>query len=375
MSAVARPSHRRRWMPALLAAALLALGAGAGDAMADSRGAVYTQTNAESGNAVQKFDRASDGTLTPAGTFPTGGNGLSSPGGRQGAVALSDDERTVYAVNSGSDSVTAFRVTRDGLRLIGSVPSGGVAPVSVDEHRGRVYVLNSGDTPSRGTPNVASFAARFGGALSPIPGGVRDLAAGASGTAQVGVSPDGRRLLVTERESNKLETLRLDHFGRPGTPVVTPSSGTTPFGFDFDRRGRVVVSEAGESTVSSYRIRFFGGLSTITASLAVTQGAACWVAVSPNGRYAYTGNAAGSITGFEIDRRSGGLTALDADGATALLPAPFTPRDLEFDRSGRFLYAISPGGQVTGYRVARDGSLDPIGNVPAANGITGVAAE
>jgi hypothetical protein len=30
---------------------------------------------------------------------------------------------------------------------------------------------------------------------------------------------------------------------------------------------------------------------------------------------------------------------------------------------------------VTGYRVARDGSLDPIGNVPAATGITGVAAE
>lgn len=373
MLAAVGPTHRGRWLLALFAGALLALGASAADAMA-APGAVYTQTNAESGNAVQKFDRAGDGTLTPAGTYPTGGSGLSSAGGRQGAVALSDDERTVYAVNSGSDSLTAFRVTDDGLRLIGSVPSGGVAPVSVDEHRGRVYVLNSGDNPSRGTPNVAAFVARFRGAPAPIPGGVRDLAPGASGPAQVGVSPDGRRLLVTERVSNQLETLALDRFGRPGPPVVTASSGTTPFGFDFDRRDHVVVSEAGESTVSSYRLGFFGDLSTITASLSVNQGAACWVAVSPNGRYAYTGNAAGSISGFEIDRESGGLTALNADGDTALLPPPFTPRDLEFDRSGRFLYAISPGGQVTGYRVARDGSLDAIGNVPAATGITGAAA-
>jgi 6-phosphogluconolactonase len=73
---------------------------------------------------VQKFDRVVDGTLRPAGTFPTGGNGSSTPGGRQGAVALSGDERTRYAVNSGSDSVTAFAVTPRGLVSRGSVPSG-----------------------------------------------------------------------------------------------------------------------------------------------------------------------------------------------------------------------------------------------------------
>jgi hypothetical protein len=95
---------------------------------------------------------------------------------------------------------------------------------------------------------------------------------------------------------NRLGTLRLDRFGRPGAPVVTQSSGTTPFGFDFDRRDHVPVG----------------------------QGAACWVAVSPNSRFVYTGNAAGSISGFRIDW-DGTLTPLDADGLTALLPTPFTP--------------------------------------------------
>ena len=354
------------------AATFVFAGAAAGTAMA-SPGAVFTETNAATGNAVQQFDRAGDGRLTPAGTFATGGLGLASPGGRQGAVVLSDDGDTVYAVNTGSDSVSAFRRTRGGLALLATVRSAGVAPVSVAEHDGRVYVLNSGDTPSRGTPNVATFLAGPAGRPFPIPIGVRALAAGADGTAQVSVAPDGRRLVVTERVSNRIESLALDGFGRPESPVVSASNGATPFGFAFAPAGELIVSEAGASTVSSYRVGFSGRLSAITPSLAVNQGAACWVAVSPDGRYAYTGNAAGSISGFAISR-AGALTPLNVDGATALLPAPFTPRDLAFDKSGRYLYAASPGGQVIGFRVARDGALQQITTAPAAAGLTGIAA-
>src|SRR5215216_8177517 len=90
--------------PAVVAAALLA---GPGATMADG-GAVYTQTNDPTGNVVQRFDRAHDGTLTPAGAFATGGVGLAGLGGRQGAVELSDSERTVYAVNAGSDTITSL---------------------------------------------------------------------------------------------------------------------------------------------------------------------------------------------------------------------------------------------------------------------------
>jgi 6-phosphogluconolactonase len=376
----ARPRPFRRLAGAAVAALALLAGPAAANAMADE-GALYTQTNDPAGNTVQKFERARDGSLTPAGTFPTGGLGLTSLGGRQGAVELSDDEDAVYAINAGSNSVTAFRVRDDddddrrkdgkpGLELVGTVASGGVAPVSVDEHRGRVYVLNSGEVP-----NVTGFRVGRRGALTPIPGGSRDLP-GALGAAQVSVTPDGSRLVVSERVSNRLETLTLDHRGRPGQPVVTASSGTTPFGFAISRRGDVVVSEAGASTVSSYRIGANEVLGAITASLPVGQGAACWVAVSPDGRFAYTGNAAGSISGFAVDR-GGSLAALDADGLTAVLDP--SPRDLDFSRNGRFLYAVSPGdattgGRVTGYRVRADGSLEEITSAPAAVGITGAAA-
>lgn len=359
-----------------LAAALVLAGLLAPAAMAwhdhgrGGGGALYTQTNDPDGNAIQRFLLGRDGGLRPAGTFATGGTGLATLGGRQGAVELSDDGRHLYAVNAGSDTVSAFRVGPHGPALVGTFASRGDAPASVDEHRGRVYVLNSGTDPG-----VAAFTRRRDGSLAPIPGGTRALAPGADGAAQVSVTPDGRSLVVSERVANRLETLRLDRHGRPGAPVVTPSSGAVPFGFAISARGVVVVSEAGASTVSSYRADHTGGLRAITPALPVGQGAACWVAVSPSGQFAYTGNAAGSISGFAIGH-DGSLAPLDADGLTAALPSP---RDLDFNGSGRFLLAISPGsttagGQVTSYRVRRDGSLDLAGTAPAAAGITGAAA-
>jgi 6-phosphogluconolactonase len=368
------PLTRSRGLMLLLAlvAALVLANTIATSALATngSRGAVYTQTNDPNGNTVQQFERAADGKLSTAATVSTGGVGLATLGGRQGAVALSGDSRFLYAVNAGSNTVSVFRLGHRSPRLVGTVPARGVAPTSIAEDRGRVYVLNSG-----GTPNVVAFYRWFGGTLKPIPGGSRDLAAGAAGAAQVSIPPDGRSLVVSERLSNRLETLPLDRFGRPGAPAVTASSGAVPFGFGITDRGTIVVSEAGASTVSSYRAGAHGALRTVTASLGVGQGAACWVAVSPSGRFAYTGNASGSISGFAIDR-DGRLTALNADGLTAALVP--SPRDLAFDASGRFLYAVSPGtatsgGQVTSYRVGHDGSLTPAGTAPAAAGITGAA--
>lgn len=330
----------------------------AANAMA-SNGALYTQTNDPSGNSVQRFDRAADGSLTPAGTFSTGGVGLAGLGGRQGAVALSGDGRYLYAVNAGSDSLSIFRTGHHRTRLIDTVSSRGTAPTSVAERHGRVYVLNSG-----GTASVTAYWRLPGGSLWPV--ATRELAAGAQGAAQVSVTPDGDSLVVSERLSNRLETLSLDALGRPGKPVVTASSGAVPFGFGISPQGTIVVSEAGASTVSSYRLARDGGLRTLTGSLAVGQGAACWVAVSPNGRFAYTGNAAGGISGFAIGR-DGSLTAI---GNTLLA----SPRDLAFDASGRYLQAIGAGGQVTSYRVGNTGSLTIVGSAPAAAGITGAAS-
>ena len=326
-------------------------------------GAVYTQTNSPTGNAVHRLDRGPDGSLTPIATYRTGGLGTGASLRSQGAVALSDDGRVLLAVDAGSNDIAAFHVGRRGhLTLVDREPSGGVTPVSVDIADGSAYVLNSG-----GAANVTAFDVDGSGRLRAR--NTSALTAGASGAAQVSVAPDGRELVVTERVSNRIETLPL-RFGRVGAPVVTASSGAVPFGFAFSPRGDLVVSEAGASTVSSYRLAGNGTARTITGSLAVGQGAACWVAVTGDGRFAYTGNATGSISGFSI-ARDGALTALNADGLTARSPRP---NDLAI--VGNTLYAINPStGEITAYRVRSDGRLDALPGVAnLGTGLAGLAA-
>jgi hypothetical protein len=65
----------RRMFAIAVLAALVGVCAPASLAQGNS-GAVYTMTNSPTGNSVIVFDRASNGTLTLAGSFPTGGTGL-----------------------------------------------------------------------------------------------------------------------------------------------------------------------------------------------------------------------------------------------------------------------------------------------------------
>src|ERR1700712_5159317 len=94
-------------------------------------GTVYTESNAAA-NAVQAFDQAPDGTLTPAGVTLTGGAGSGAAGlGSQGALAL--DHEWLLAVNAGSNDVSAFRIRHGRLVLVDRVPSRGPTP-----HRARL---------------------------------------------------------------------------------------------------------------------------------------------------------------------------------------------------------------------------------------------
>ncbi len=94
----------RKGLPAAaLAVCLLALGGfgGSGSAgAAPGTGFVYTMSNAGSGNSVIAYTRAADGTLTPNGTYATGGRGTGQPRlGSQGPVILTNDGRWLLVAN------------------------------------------------------------------------------------------------------------------------------------------------------------------------------------------------------------------------------------------------------------------------------------
>ena len=361
---------------AVAAAALVVTAAPAPAAGGDGgSGAVFTLTNSPAGNAVAVLERASDGSLTPAGSAATGGAGTGAGLGSQGALVL--DGRRLFAVNAGSNSISALRVGRGSeVSLTDVADSGGVNPISLTVRGHLLYVLNAGDATS--PAGIHGFLTLFG-RLIPLPGSSRPLSTASPGPAQIEFTPDGRHLVVTEKATNRIVTYRVGPLGYAGAPSAQPSAGQTPFGFAFDPRGRLIVSEAfggapDASVLSSYDVGPGGTVSPIDPNVATTETAACWVVVTGNGRYTYTTNTgSNSISGFAVGH-DGGLTLLDADGRTAVTGAG--PTDAALSRGSRFLYTLNAGAhEVQGFAVGADGSLDPVGRaggLPA--GAVGLAA-
>ena len=325
-----------------------------------SSGAVYVQTN-EPENAVMAYRRGDDGALTRLGSFATGGAGDAKPHlTSQGSVVLSSDGRHLLVSNVASDDVSVFAISEDGLELVGRTPTG-AAPKSIAEHGGIVFVLNTGK------PGVTGFRLGEGG-IEPIAGSEQALSAENADPAQVGLSPDGRVLVVTERGTDSITSFAVTANGRLGDMRVVPSSGPTPYGFAFTPDGTTLIvteafrAEKGAAAASSYRVSM-GEIAPVTRSLGDGRSEICWAVVSADGRSVFTTNFAdGAVSRYAISI-DGSLTLADA---TAGLTEDGRPglRDEDLSGDGRFLYAIdADAGRIVGWAVREDGSLSPLGDL------------
>jgi 6-phosphogluconolactonase (cycloisomerase 2 family) len=297
-----------KWFPktaALLASAII-VGATATVAHADRRGgraslspgAVFVGTNhnntsdpSQPANQVAVYRRAANGTLSLVGHVNTGGQG-SGPGqrfagdglGSAHSVELSQDRRFLFVTNAGSNNVSVFRVSKNGLALTDLEPTGDGSPNhrfpnSVTQNGDLVYVLNGADQGS-----ITGFRLSKEGTLSPIPGSTRLLAANQDRFApdalknptQVSFTPGGRQIVVTIKDGPPAGALpgpgndptgpgRVLVFsvGRDGLPSTTFTQTNLdnrgPFGFSFDQRGNLLTSlfvggPNGTAAAGSFRI-------------------------------------------------------------------------------------------------------------------------
>jgi 6-phosphogluconolactonase (cycloisomerase 2 family) len=301
------------------------------------------------------YTRGADGSLPWVGSVSTGGAGAGSSLGSQGALALSDDGRWLFAVNAGSNDVSAFQVSAGGLSLTSRVTSGGIRPISLTVHGDLLYVLNAGSDG-----NISGFTVGTDGVLAPISGSTRALSGSAVGPAQVSFSPTGRWLVVTEKATNRLDVYAVGSNGVASAAITTASAGGTPFGFAFGHRDELFVSEAAGSA-SSYVIDGNGGLSAASAAVLTHQGAPCWAVVTKNGKFGYTANAqGGSISGYAIDN-DGSIGLIDADGRTAVVGGGNI--DLAVSGNSRYLYQLNGNRSISGFRIEADGHLTAVGNI------------
>jgi 6-phosphogluconolactonase len=287
-------------------------------------GAVFTMTNAPHGNVVWAYEIGPGGAIIPDGHFSTHGKGTGVSLADQGALALTPDHRWLLAVDAGSNAISVFHVNSLSsagplLSFVDRVSSHGTLPVSLTVAGPFVYVLNAGNSSGNTTApgNIFGFFLGDHGLLFPLPGSSRPLSTSAlTGAAEIAFTPGGHDLVVTEKATSVLDTYTVDRRGYATGPTVTPSNGSTPYGFAFGRGGALVVSDAGPGALTSYAVARSGAVTVTTPALDDGQMAACWVATVDGGHYAYTTNAHSSTISTYAIAPNGTLTLVAAVAAS-----------------------------------------------------------
>jgi 6-phosphogluconolactonase (cycloisomerase 2 family) len=357
-------------------------------------GAVYSESNSVAKNRLYKYNRYDNGKLKLKQSVATGGRGSTQDFGcnpgcpildSDSAVDITPGGKLIFAVNAGSDTVSSFRETKKGLKLVDTQSSGGDLPESLTVHGKLLYVLNVG------TATISGIRVDSNGNMSAIANSTKPLAF-PPGTAARGIGFDntGKTLVVSEviPPPGQLTTFKVNSDGTTGPAISNPSSGALPFGFAFDRKNRLFVSNivdlAGTGSFSSYNVTGGNALTAIDTKL--TNGALpCWVAVTPNGKYAYVVNTGAgkpaTVSRFTI-ASNGSVTY---KGQTAPRAKEFARTDITVSRDGKYVYVLSPGvapppaagntGHVDVYKVTSGGGLKFIQSTPrkGAVGQTGLA--
>lgn len=323
----------------------------------ESQGAVFTATNDPSGNAVLAYEIGSGGSFISAGDFSTQGTGTGMSLADSGSLALTQDNHYLLVVNAGSDTVSVFQVNSlygggPLLTFTDQVSSYGTLPVSVAVSGSLVYVLNAGTASVPG--NIFGFHLTHHGVLLPLYGSSQPLSTSAStAPAQISFNPSGNVLVVTEKDTNVLDTYTVNAWGYASGPTVTISGGLTPYGFAFGTGNSLIVSDAASGALSSYLVSPSGAVTVVSAAVPDGQTAPCWVATVDGGRIAYTSNAhSGTISTYGVGR-DGTLTLLAAVAATTGMG----DTDLAVGGAwGQYLF-VSVTPEIQEYAIGSDTSL------------------
>lgn len=354
---------------------------------------VYTETNDPTPglNAVIGFHRNADGSLTQFGKFATGGTGQLNipkavgPDDGDQQVQVTADGRFLFAVNQGSNSVSAFRIAGNGrLDLVGVFSSGGIQPASIGIAGNRLYVANRGDAASNhpGTvaPSVTGFDIGPNGTLTPIAHSTVSFPVGTFAT-QTLVSRDGRFLFVEVATlagtpgGNTVNTFRIGADGAltaaPGGPAGVGTNAPLLLGAANHPDLNIVYTGFASSSQVGVFTYDETGRTSFVGPAADSGAAPCWCVVSADGRVLYvTNTATDSIAVYSLadplhpvqiqDLPLGGPRGSTATG----LPVA-NAFEIALDPTGRFLFAVTQstdpafpqGNQLHTLTINRDGTL------------------
>lgn len=354
-------------------------------------------------NQVVAYSRGTDGSLFQIGVYDTGGIGENirasgaNPLASQDPLIVSKDQRFVFAVNAGSESISSFSINEDftltpvSLNVSTSGSSGAQNPVSLTIFENILYVANAGnfvdengvelDTlpqdRNRVNSSIIAFTVGDDGSLTPLEGS--EIPGIAANVGSIEFSTDGGSLSITERRTNDIITVGLDGNGLPISESSLASITEQPFGTDIypaEIGDILLVSEGnngapGLSGLSSYLVQDDGSLTGISLSTGIegdplTTGFTfgCWVEFveTPTGDFAYVSNTPdGVITSFAVSD-AGELTLLESEAATTGIGGDDTQNGagvLDAEIVFPYLYqVVNNDGRIAQYFINPEGGLD-----------------
>lgn len=333
---------------------------------------VYIMTNMAEMNEVIAFYRDMNGMLTFMGAHPTYGRGTGprevsaatandgvDPLASQGSLCLSRDGRFLFAVNTGSGTISSFIITDSGkLVLMDVKPSGGNQPNGMDVFGDLLYVSNAGNAADNFASNITGFRIGADGRLTHIKGSTHSLSTVNAQPSRVAFTPDGSKIVVSELTTDHLSVFKVNNDGTLTGPVINKSSGENPFGSIFLSSGILLVTEEASGTLSSYSVGDNGILNVISGSVPNGQKATCWVATTNDEHFAYTTNTlSGTISTYRIDK-SGALIFIRNTPSTPAGTPTGLPIDAGVSGDGRNFYTLNGNqGTVSVFYIKDDGSL------------------
>lgn len=376
------------------------------ESAAENNGAGAYNTDCSQGT-ITSFRVASDGSLTFADRVFSGGlfpNSLTvrprdSTEGRGEDGRGHDEDRgggggeLLYVLNAGGPEAPAIcHLTPDTANTPNIVGfrvdrAGHMNPLDSTQPIDPGPAIGSGENCS--AASAAGFSGLTGAPAADFQCGLNPPSFPRS-PAQVRFTPSGDELVVTVKGTNTIYVFPVDEDGKAGDPALTqatPPALPSFFGFAFDKRGHLLVTElfgssptipaGGKGAVSSFTITNKGHLLPISSHVGDGGTAACWIALEPiTGGFAYVANnLSASISSYTVEN-NGSVTLLDGSAASV-----GGPNDLAVANEGghSWIYVVAAGtGTVGAFSISpTNGSLTPItggGGLPSGRSAQGLAA-
>ncbi len=215
------------------------------------------------------------------------------------------------------------------------------------------------------------------------PTGGRGTGGALGNQAALAFSTDRKLLFVVNPGSNDFTIFQVAAAGLT-LASRTPSGGAHPISIS-EHSGTLYVLNLGSNAgapgidcVSGFRIDTAGQATPIpnstrplsASSTTAAQVAVCWLAISPDGRFAFTGNTtASSVSAYAI-RSDASVSLLQPNGLSATTDGGAL--DLTVSSDSKYLYVVLTNGTLENFAIDSNGGLRKVQSLPSLAAVNGV---